>query len=236
MKSFLPLFPSLLVLASSAQDIAPKDSERIDVLETLEADEQEAAFATEISATAGEMNANVLPLLVTGKPPADAEFLQPLEAPEPTVPEPEGVSVRVEPGTANVPTVAGSDVRLLAPFPAKPLFPPPAGWRLEHPESVPAFVREVALENGSRISLAIRPHLLVPDSDGDRVLAVTEPGFDASRQYAQTGTVGAVLADSIEGLDGNSKRLGEVLGQLEQLLGSLPNHTPSPAAPNTKER
>lgn len=233
----LPSTVSLcLVFLARGQDIAPKDSERIAILGAIEATEEIPETATEISATAGGMNANEIPLLVTGKPPADAEFLQPLETPEPTVPEPEGVVVRVEPGTAGSPAVDPSKVKLLAPFAAKPLSLPPDGWRLEHPESVPPFVREVTLENGSRISLAIRPHLLVPDADGNRVIAVTEPGYEASLQYAQVGTVGAVLADSIERLDEDSLRLGEALGQLEQLLGSLPRHPSAPAHPDTENR
>ncbi|MDB6076415.1 MAG: hypothetical protein JWO82_162 [Akkermansiaceae bacterium] len=143
--------------------------------------------------------------------------------------EPEGVSVRVEPGKSGV-AVASSKVKLLAPFPPKALAKAPAGWRLEHPENVPPLVKEVTLENGTRLNLSIRPHVLVPDADGSQVIGIGEPGYDPALQYAQAKTMGAILSSSLERMDKDSKDLGDALERLQQLLGSLP-HPPPPAPP-----
>jgi hypothetical protein len=153
------------------------------------------------------------------------------EEPPPVVPEPEGVTVQVEAGGSGAAAVDASSVKLLAPFPAKPLFAPPAGWKLEHPQDVPAFNREVTLANGTRISLAIRPHLLVPDADGENVIGVQEPGYDPALRYAQTGTMSAVISSSVERMEEDSRKLGDALDRLSQLLSSLP----SPEAPPAKE-
>jgi hypothetical protein len=139
------------------------------------------------------------------------------------------VTVEVEAGADGGAKIDAKSVKLLAPFPAKPLFQAPAGWRLEHPAEVPTFVRPVDLANGTRISLAIRPHLLVPDADGENVLAVEEPGFDPALSYAQTGTMGAVLASSVEAMEADSRRMSDALDRLSQLLGSLPAPEPPPA-------
>ncbi len=225
-------------LAARGQDIAPKDEEResvFSIIDEAEEEDTDPSVTMDISANSGLMNPAGAPLLVTGKPPENAEFLQPLEEPESAIPEPEGVIVRVEPGIADAPPFEASGVRLLAPFPAKPLFPPPAGWQLERPESVPPFIREVALDNGTRISLTIRPHLLVPQAEGDQAIAVSEPGYEAGLQYAQARTVGAILADSIERLDEDAVRLGEAIESLQQLLSSLPHPEDSSTDSNTPE-
>lgn len=152
------------------------------------------------------------------------------EAPHPE--EPEGVTIRVEPGKSGVP-VESSKVKLLAPFPAKALAKAPSGWRLDHPENAPPLVKEVTLENGTRINLSIRPHVLVPESDGSQVIGVSEPGYDPELQYAQAKTMGAILSGSLERMDKDSKELGDALERLQQLLGSLP-HPPPPSAPAAK--
>jgi hypothetical protein len=158
---------------------------------------------------------------------SDSGDAVPAELPHPG--EPEGVSVRVEPGKSGVP-VESSKVRLLAPFPPKALAKAPAGWRLEHPENVPPLVKEVTLENGTRLNLSIRPHVLVPDADGSQVIGIGEPGYDPALQYAQAKTMGAILSGSLERMDKDSKDLGDALERLQQLLGSLP-HPPPPAPP-----
>jgi len=153
-------------------------------------------------------------------------------APASKAEEPEGVQVRVEPGKSGAP-VDSSKVKLLAPFPPKALAKAPAGWHLEHPSNVPPIVQEVTLENGSRLSLSIRPHVLVPDADGSKVVSISEPGYDPTQQYDQTKTMGAILSGSLERMDKDSRDLGDALERLQQLLGSLP-HPPPPAATTVK--
>jgi len=245
-----PLFAiscAVLAATSLAQDIAPKDSERDPLLSALSEgldDEGGPSVSVDIRSTAPPLvpPSSEEPVLVTGKSPEEGgpevppEGLEPLQAQAP-----EGVTVNVEPGSGGHGAVDAKSVKLLAPFPAKPLSHPPTGWRLEHPKDVPAFTREVPLSNGTRIQLSIRPHLLVPDADGARVISVKEPGFEPEKRYAQTGTMSAVLSSSIEQLDTEARQMSEAIDRLEQLLGSLPaaeappraNPVPTPA-PNRK--
>lgn len=221
---------AVLTSAVVAQDIAPKDETRDPVFSALSGglDENEGPSVTvDISASAPSLlpEDSGEPVLVTGKRPEETEEGDD-DAPAPA-PEPEGVTVTVEPGSGGASAVDAAAVKLLAPFPAKPLAAPPAGWRLEHPKEVPAFVREVPLSNGTKISLSIRPHLLVPDADGASVIAVKEPGYEPALRYAQTGTMSAVISSSLERLDQDSRKMSEAIDRLGQLLSSLP----SPEAP-----
>lgn len=232
--------------AASAQDIAPKDSERDPMISALtEGFEEEdiPSVTVDISATGSDLVDEESPVPVPeedGAAPADEEAVpEPpdAESPEeqeepPAPPEPEGVMVNVEPGKDGSAKVDASAVKLLAPFAAKPLFQAPAGWRLEHPDDVPAFVEKVPLANGTTISLSIRPHVLVPDANGEDVLAVSEPGYDPALRYAQTGTMSAVLSASVERMEEDSLKMSEALERLGQLLGSLPA---APEAPPAKE-
>ncbi len=228
---------SLILLAAVAtpvvlaQNIEPKDSEPDPVISALTEGLGDVPAENGITATPPSLMAedNGTPVLVTGTPPEGAE----IEESEPAVPEPEGVTVQVEPGKGGTGKVDAAAVKLLAPFPAKPLSQPPSGWRLEHPEEVPAITKEVPLANGTRISLSIRPHLLVPDADGENVIGVQEPGYDPALGYAQAGTMSAVLASSVERMEDDSRKLGDALDRLGQLLSSLP--TPEPPPPAAKE-
>lgn len=232
MKSFRPIIAcATLALPVTAQDLAPKDDARDPVLSALSGglgEDEGPGVTVDISASAQSLlpEDSGQPVLV--KPsttPGEDD-----ESAEETRPEPEGVTVTVEPGSAGDASVDASAVKLLAPFPAKPLSAPPAGWRLEHPKEVPAFVREVPLSNGTRISLSIRPHLLVPDADGAHVIAVKEPGYEPALRYAQTGTMSAVLSTSLERLDEDSRKMSEAVERLGQLLSSLPSPEVPPEA------
>ena len=97
-------------------------------------------------------------------------------------------------------------------------------------DSAPPFTREVELATGSKITLTIRPHLLVPEADGANVFAIPEPGYDNPLGYQQTATVGAILSNSIRRLDEDSKQLGTAIDSLQQLLISLPKPEPQPEA------
>ncbi|MGL5016601.1 MAG: hypothetical protein ACRDBP_00585 [Luteolibacter sp.] len=158
----------------------------------------------------------------------------------PTVEEPppkpaDDLTVRVEKMHAGNNRIDPSEVKLLAPYPAKPLAQAPAGWQLDGTNDAPPFVREVELSPGSKITLTIRPHVLIPDADGENAFNVAEPGFDASLGYQQTSTVGSILANSVRQLDEDAKQLGNAIENLQQLLVSLPNPAvappPEPAKP-----
>jgi hypothetical protein len=181
-------------------------------------------------------------VLVTGNPPEDSEVLtenpenpapdKDLAAPAdaPSAPR-ESLSVRVEKVKTGNGQIDPSKVKLSAPFPAKPLAPAPAGWRLESSAQVPPFTREVELSPGRKITLTIRPHLLVPDADGSSVFSVSEPGFEPSLAYQQASTVGAILSTSVRQLEEDSKQMGTAIEKLQQLLGSLPKSEPPPPPP-----
>ncbi len=186
------------------------------------------------------------PVLVTGKPPEGTELVHEEAAPpvEETAPAPQkGMAVRVEKLQAGTGNIDPTKVKLLAPFPAKPLGKAPAGWRLEAAANAPPFTREIELSPGKKITLTVRPHLLVPEAAGAAAFSVQEPGFDSSLGYRQNATVGAVLSESILQLDEDSKHMGAAIDQLEQLLISLPKPEAPPDIPqdltkpaNTRKR
>ncbi len=173
-------------------------------------------------------------VIVTGKPPEGADLAPepaPREAiavaPDEASPTPtNGLAVRVEKLHTGKGTIDPAQVKLFAPFPAKPLAQPPAGWHLDASNIASPFTREVELAPGTTITLTIRPHLLVPDADGANVFSIPEPGYDNTLGYAQTATVGAILSNSIRRLDEDSKRLGAAIDNLQQLLVSLPKPEP----------
>ncbi|GAA5484429.1 hypothetical protein [Haloferula sargassicola] len=228
MKAFLPL---LLLLPASAQDFAPKDSERDPILSNLLLKEAEEAAATPIHP---ETDA----LLVTGNPPPEADLVKstdkPAEEAEPAdhdfpeatagtpEPTPKGARITVQEGSSNA-AISSDRIDLKAPFQPKLLGTPPAGWRLSEVDTVPPVEETVTLANGAKVPLSIRPYLLVPDANGDTSFALTEPGFQASKGYAQTDTVGSILADSIHHLDDDSDRLAATARKLGELLDSLPS-------------
>lgn len=199
------------------------------------------------------------PVLVTGKPREDSDLVE--ESPptdanaEPAAQEAseesalapatdesapakphKGLAVRVEKIQEGTGVMDPTQVKLLAPFPAKPLAEAPAGWRLEYSENAPPFTREVELAPGKKITLKVRPHLLVPEADGAAVFNVSEPGFDPTIGYHQNATVGAVLSDSIRQLDDDAKHLGAAIDNLQQLLVSLPKPEPKPEVKSEPSR
>jgi hypothetical protein len=197
-----------------------------------------------------EAETSAEPVLVTGKPQEGTELVteeaQPDTTPavEETTPQPQkGMAVRVEKIQAGNGNIDPAKVKLLAPFPAKPLGKAPAGWRLEAAANAPPFTREIELSPGKKITLTVRPHLLVPEADGADAFSVQEPGFDSSLGYRQNATVGAVLSESVQQLDKDSKHMGAAIDQLQQLLISLPKPEAPPEIPqdlpkpaNTRKR
>ena len=181
----------------------------------------------------------IVEVLVTGNPPKNSEVIagaveKPIIGEETTLPTPavaqprESLSVRVEKLKTGSGQIDISKVKLSAPFPAKPLAPTPVGWHIESSDQVPPFTREVELSPGRKITLSIRPHLLVPDADGSTVFHVAEPGFEPSLGYQQASTVGAILSTSVRQLEEDSKQMGVAIDKLQQLLGSLPKPDPEP--------
>jgi hypothetical protein len=184
------------------------------------------------------------PVLVTGTPPEGSELVadkadvaskkpdSTIEEPSPSAnvaPPREGLTVHVEKLKSGSGSIDPAKVKLLAPFPAKPLASAPPGWLLQSSEKVPPVIREIELSAGKKITLSIRPHLLVPDSDGATIFSVLEPGFEPSLGYQQSTTVGAILSNSIIQLENDSKHMGVAIDKLQQLLASLPKS--EPAAP-----
>jgi phenylpyruvate tautomerase PptA (4-oxalocrotonate tautomerase family) len=188
---------------------------------------------------AADAESDIEPVLITGtlleeneRNQAELEVTTPAaisEAERQNPPRPQtGLAVRIEKLQTGQGTVDPSQIKLLAPFPAKPLAQPPAGWLLEASESAPPFTRKVELAPGSEITLTVRPHLLVPDANGADVFTIAEPGYESSLGYQQTAIVGAILSKSIRQLDDDSKQLGIAIDRLQQLLISLPKPETEP--------
>ena len=149
----------------------------------------------------------------------------PPQSDTPPVPR-QGLAIRVEKLQTGTGEVNPSQVKLVFPFPAKPLSQPPAGWCVKSSSSVPPLTREVELSPGNKITLTIQPDLLVPDADGASVFSVPEPGFDPSLGYRQNATVGTILTHAIRQLDQDSLELGTAIDKLQQILVSLPKPEP----------
>lgn len=232
LRSLLALL-ALQAPATHGQDIATKDPKRdsalAKIVDDLAAGDATPSVSVDLRKSAPSLvvdDFTVSPTTAKESPEAAAKPTPEAEAP--TAP-PEGITIQVEAGANGSAEIDAKAIKLLAPFPAKPLFQAPAGWRLDHPAEVPTIVRPVDLANGTRISLAIRPHLLVPDADGENVIAIDEPGYDAALSHAQTGTIGAVLSSSVESMEAESRKMSDALDRLSQLLGSLPTPEPPPA-------
>ena len=163
------------------------------------------------------------------KPIADPSSATPAVPPAPQ----HGLAVRVEKLQTGTGMMDPSKVKLVFPFPAKPLSQTPAGWSLKSSSSAPPFTREVELSPGNKITLTIRPDILVPDADGASVFSVPEPGFDPTLGYRQNATVATILARSIRQLDHDSIELGAAIDKLQQILVSLPKPEPK-AVPVTE--
>jgi hypothetical protein len=170
--------------------------------------------------------AEVIPPPVIAAPSADLEDPAPESQPKP----PSELVVRVEKLQVGNGKIDPTQVILKTPYPAKPLSTTPAGWRLDTSENAPPFTREVEISPGSKITLTISPHLMVPDADGADVFSISEPGYDKALGYQQNATVGAILSNSVRQLDEDSGKLGTAIERLQQLLVSLPKPE-LPAAP-----
>ena len=233
----------LSCLFAVAQNVTeePKADPVLDAIEKFQNRDQEKANEISVTLdppkeTLAPANEEPKPVLVIGKTPEETTIVTaPEQAPpdalatEPEPPKPENeLAVRVEKLHAGKGILDPTQVKLHAPFPAKPLAQAPAGWRLDASDTAPPFTREVEIAPGSKITLSIRPHLLIPDADGAEVFTISEPGYENALGYQQTATVGAILSNSIRQLDEESKQLGTAIDSLQQLLVSLPKPEPQP--------
>jgi hypothetical protein len=217
------------------QELSDRDQETQNESENSVEKDPEPSEQTEAKAQISEPPAPV-PAIDSPPPAVETEITKESVSPEAVVspageenPKPEeGLSVRIEKLHSGNEAIDPSLIKLRAPFPAKPLAQAPSGWRLENSESAPPFVREVELSPGSKVMLSIRPHLLVPDSDGTKSFNIEEPGYENSLGYEQTSTVGAILANSIRQLDDDAKHLSTAVDSLQQLLISLPKPPAEP--------
>ena len=231
MKSHFPIATIALLgcLFAAAQDVVeePQPDPVLEAIQKFQNRDQENP--NEISVTLDPVKEESQPVLVTGKPPAETTIVAPpdQELAEPPKPANE-LAVRVEKLHTGKGLIDPAQVKLTAPFPAKPLAHAPSGWRLDASDSAPPFTREVEIGPGSKITLTIRPHLLIPDADGAEVFTISEPGYENALGYQQTATVGAILSNSIRQLDEESKQLGTAIDNLQQLLVSLPKPEPQP--------
>ena len=234
---FIATLSILGCLFSVAQDVTEeaKTDPVLDAIQKFQNRDQQKA--NEISVTLDPPKETLAPaeeefkpLLVIGKTPEETTIVTTPEQAPPDVlatePEPikleNELAVRVEKLHTGKGVLDPAQVKLHAPFPAKPLAQAPAGWRLDASDTAPPFTREVEISPGSKITLTIRPHLLIPDADGSEVFTISEPGYENALGYQQTSTVGAILSNSIRQLDEESKRLGTAIDSLQQLLISLP--------------
>ena len=246
-KFICPAIALATVATMVAQDIDPEKAAPVDeslvaeeetatdpIEETVEERPEEAAGESvpEAGAPAVDEKTEDVAGAPVGAPPPEQEQAEPeLLVEEPPGDTAPGLAVRVEKLQSGEQAIDPSQVRVLAPFPAKLLAQTPAGWRIETAESAPHFTREVELAPGKHISLTVRPHVLVPDADGSMVFSISEPGYSAPLGYHQNSTVGAILSTSIRQLDRDAGELGKAIEQLQQLLVSLPKEEAVPAAP-----
>jgi len=194
-------------------DREPGDPEDVVVLDPADGDEKPQAVDADPEDTP-DIDDVVAAVLAE-----DQAQAAPVESPS------HGPAVRVQPlrdlGGAKV---SAADIRIHAPFAAKPLGRPSDGWKLISSPDVPVFNKNVEVAPGAWLTLAIRPHILVPEADGQNVFQINEPGFDPDLGYVQKATISASIASSIRQLEEDSKLLGAVIDDLEQILISLPRH------------
>jgi hypothetical protein len=139
----------------------------------------------------------------------------------------------VEPLQAGTIGLDPKKLTLHAPYPAKLLAAAPAGWRLAVEGNAPNQTRVVQFAPGVKVALVVKPHILIPDSNGTEIFTIPEPGFDSLLGDQQTTTVNAILTTSINQLDEDCVQLGNAIDNLQQLLIALPQLESPPASPAT---
>jgi len=218
---------TVVIPPTTEKVIAPK---AIIVTEPLEDKKIEKSIASKADETKKKKA-----VLVSGRPPENSKNVtkssesedNKLE-PELVKEEPKGLEIRVESIRSGSGKIDPEKIRLKTSFPVKALGEAPQGWMINSSGEAPPFTREVEIESGVFVSLAITPHLLSPSSDGKNHFSIAEPGFNPQHGYQQIETVGSILGDSITKLDQDALRMGNALSDLHRLLASLPKPTETP--------
>ena len=139
----------------------------------------------------------------------------------------EGIAIQVEKSAMNEgASKSGGSVKVYSPWPAKPMFPAPDGWKFAPaPEGMAPYRTQVKLSSGQQVSLAITPFVLIPVTDGLNTIRIMEPGYRPDLGYVQRDTVGVMLQKSTDELRQNEKQAADSIRRLQQLLSSLPKKT-----------
>lgn len=112
---------------------------------------------------------------------------------------------------------SGDSIEIAHPYEPKALGIIPQGWI---PKAIPDYtVRNpnVALKDGTTVSIECPIHQLTPDSAAG-YHPFHEPGFDPQKGTTQTATLGAILTRSIATQNQLSQQTGDVLAQLEMTI------------------
>lgn len=149
----------------------------------------------------------------------------------------EGIQIQVEKSSkasgANTPT---GEVKIYSPWPSKPLFPAPQGWKFTPaPKGIKPYRTAVKLSSGREVNLAITPFVLTPEANGFTSVSIKEPGYDPELGYDQSHTVGAMLRKSTADIEENERQAAESIRRLQQLLTSLPRPVASQSPSTTEE-
>lgn len=231
MRFFIPTATGLLIASPLLADNPPPIHTIDAAIEAFDQHDQARAQEDLALSQTKTDEAKPEPVLVTGKKPDKVDSIVVSEIPvdpkaaqrlPPSQPQAKGLRVHVEAIQTGKGKFKTESVQLLRPFPPKPLHKAPEGWLLKESDAVPPTVRQVELAPGKSIALTIRPHILVPDADQDQILAVAEPGFEASLGYEQSNTISAVLTNSVQQLKEDQLQIGNAIDQLQQLIISLP--------------
>lgn len=135
-----------------------------------------------------------------------------------------GIQIQVE-KTTGKPGVRQNNgkVKVYSPWPAKPISPPPAGWKFAPaPKGTTPYRTQVKLDSGNTLDLSITPYVLVPVADGRSAIKIAEPGYVAAEKFVQRNTVGAMLQQSTAEIENHEKHAADAIRRLQQLLSSLP--------------
>lgn len=166
------------------------------------------------------------------KQPASTPDIDHGDRPEAQPTPDEGISIQVEKPTApHDGTAPSGEVKVFSPWPAKPMFPAPEGWKFAPaPEGMEPYRTKAKLSTGQEVSLSITPFVLVPVTDGLSAIRIVEPGYKPGLGYVQRDTLGVMLQKSNADLEQNEQQAAKAIERLQQLLSSLPQTNTPPAA------
>jgi len=144
------------------------------------------------------------------------------DAPQKTADE--GIQIQVEKAQPKSGAkIISGQVKILSPWPAKPISAAPEGWEFAPaPAGLVPYRKNVKLDSGNEVVVTITPFVLEPLSDGLNAIRIAEPGYDPAQKYNQKDTVGTMLKNSTMELEQNEKQAASAIRRLQLLLSSLP--------------